>query len=113
MNPERGDVPVMLDGNEYILRPSFEALVEIEERLGMGLVPLARRFMDGQFGIRDVTAVVAAGIGGSGQRVPDDLGNLVVRAGIMSFAEALGVFLANALQGDASGGNSPAPPQGT
>ncbi len=108
MNKQRGEVQVRLNGHEYTLRPTFEALVEIEERLGAGLVPIARRFVDAQFGVREVAGIIAAGIRGSGQKVPDDLGPQIVKQGVLSFSEAIGTFLTGALQGDA-GGNAAAP----
>ncbi len=103
MNKQRGDVAVTLDGRECVLRPTFDALVEIEERLGIGLVPLAKRFVAGEFGIREVSVILAAGLRGAGQKVPEDLGNKIVKAGVLSFTQALVQLLTNALQGDSEG----------
>ncbi len=103
MNKQRGEVAVRLNGHEYTMRPTFEALVEIEERLGAGLVPIARRFVDAQFGVREVSGILAAGIRGGGEKVPANLGELIVRQGVLSFSDAIGTFLTGALQGDSAG----------
>ncbi|MBI2235343.1 MAG: gene transfer agent family protein [Magnetospirillum sp.] len=103
MNKHRGDVAVTLGGREYVLRPTFGALVEIEERLGMGLVPLARKVLEGQFGFKEVATIIACGIKGAGERVPGNLGDLTVEAGLMQLSEPVARFLNGALAGDAEG----------
>lgn len=109
MNPQRGDVTITLGGRDYVLRPTFDALVGLEGKLETGLVPLARQFLEGRFGLREVNAILVAGIEGAGQRPPDDLGELIVKDGIAGFTEPLVQFLSGALRGDARG-NAAAPP---
>lgn len=98
-NPHRGEVSVTLGGQAYRLRPSFGALAETEAMAGCGLVPLARRFLDGDYGLRDVVAVLvpalkAAGHGG------DSVGQMVLDAGLLSAAPACAALLAAALAPD-------------
>lgn len=40
-NETRGEIGLLLDGVEYVLRPSRTAIVEIEKATGLGLVALA------------------------------------------------------------------------
>jgi hypothetical protein len=42
-NPWRGEMELLLGDVSYILRPSFEALCNIETELNMGLIVLARK----------------------------------------------------------------------
>jgi hypothetical protein len=39
-NEERGEVPLLLDGSEFVLRPSYEAIEAIENQTGKGIVAL-------------------------------------------------------------------------
>ena len=112
-NRERGEIAVTLAGGEYVLRPTFAALAEIESRAGMGLVPLAQRFLDRQFGLNDVLAVLAPAIKAGGARPPEKLGDAVVAAGVLNLAGPIARFLAHALGGDAVAsepGNAATPP---
>lgn len=57
-NPERGEAAIELDGVEYVLRPSYEAIQTIEDALGKGVVKLGREALDGALTSRE-TAVIA------------------------------------------------------
>lgn len=106
MNKYRGEVSIKLGEREYVLRPTFEALVEIEERLGSGLVLIARRFANREFGIRDVACIIAAGIKGAGGKVPENIGELIAKAGILPYAETIVLFLTGALSGEDNEGKA-------
>ena len=99
-NHQRGEVSVTLAGTEFTLRPTFAALAEIESRAGMGLVPLAQRFLDRQFGLSDVLAVLGPAIKAGGAPPPEKLGDAVVAAGVLNLAGPIARFLAHALGGD-------------
>ncbi|WP_439816226.1 gene transfer agent family protein [Zavarzinia sp. CC-PAN008] len=97
-NPHRGEVDLVIGPHHLTLRPTFEALVEIEERAGTGLIPLTRRFLSRDFGLKDALAVIgpAAKAGG---RVPDDLGPALVAHGLVGLGPALAGFLVRAVAG--------------
>ncbi|MGE0270297.1 MAG: gene transfer agent family protein [Alphaproteobacteria bacterium] len=106
MNKYRGEVSIDLGGREYILRPTFEVLVEIEERLGIGLLAIARKFMNREYGIRDVSIIIAAGIKGGGQKIPENLGEVLATTGVLPFHEKLEKFIAGSLSGESEQGNA-------
>ena len=110
-NSQRGEVAVTLAGTSYILRPTFAALAEIESLAGRGLVALAQRFLERQFGLADVLAVLAPAIKAGGAKPPDRLGDAVVAAGVLNLAGPIARFLAHALGGDAASGDSENPPR--
>lgn len=56
---ERGEVVLSLDGQEFCLRPSYEAIVEFEAITGLGLLQLARSAIDGAMPV-SILAQVAA-----------------------------------------------------
>lgn len=102
-NIQRGEVSVTLGGRDYVLRPTFAALAEIESLAGRGLVALAQRFLDRQFGLNDVLAVLGPAIKAGGAKPPEKLGDAVAAAGVLNLAGPIARFLALALSGDAAG----------
>lgn len=100
MNPYRDDLVIELAGRGVKLRPTFEALAEMEGALGFGVVELCAKFSRGQITLKQLVAVVAAGIRGAGGTVPDDLGQLVLRAGMVTVMQAASRWLVGALSGD-------------
>jgi len=107
-NKHRGDAVVTLGGIEYTLRPSFAALVEMESRAGIGILPLAIRFGRQEFGLSDVIAVLAPAIKAGGQEVPKNLGEMMLAGGVTNMAMVCARLLGEALVGDAK--NDAAPP---
>jgi len=58
-NPWRGEVSITLDGISYVMRPTFERLNRIEQKLNMGFVALARKLADGNIMLEELAVVVA------------------------------------------------------
>ena len=100
-NKHRGEATITLGDNSYVLRPTFTALVEIEDRTGMGLIELAQTFFDQKVKVRDVVAVIFAGIKAGNNDWPDEdaVAQAVVAGGIANVIEPVGAFLADALAG--------------
>ncbi len=55
----RNSVMISLGGAEYRLKPTFQAIMDIEERLG-GIIGLALKAADGDFGLKEMTVIVWA-----------------------------------------------------
>lgn len=91
-----GAVSLHLGGREFLLRPSFAALAETEARAGCGIVPLARRFLDGNFGLGDVVAVLVPALRLAGG--PADIDSVVIDRGVLSLAPVCARLLALALR---------------
>jgi hypothetical protein len=69
VNPYRGEVALVLDGERHVLKLTLGALAELEEALGAdSLVDLVERFEGGRFSARDVLALLLAGLRGGGWR---------------------------------------------
>ncbi len=103
-NKQRGEVEVKLAGRTWTMRPAFGALAEIEGRTGLGIAAVVQRFTEGRFGIDDVAAVIAAGIGAAHDDAPDfeSVKRAVVEEGFNKCAVVAAEFLAGALAGAAS-----------
>jgi len=95
----RGEFAVVLGGETFVLRPTFKALAEMEQRAGCGLLALANRFHQQVFTLRDMLAVLGPGIAAGGRTPPDNLGELVVAANVIDVAAACARFLVLALTG--------------
>lgn len=104
-NPHRGEIEIALvtpDGDErkFVMRPSFQALAEIESMAGVGIVPLARRFMARQWSITDATAVITAGLKAAGEPAKyEKVGEMVFRTGLSNIAKPINDFLEASLSG--------------
>jgi hypothetical protein len=79
-NPHRGEVKIELlkasgEGIDHlVLRPTFAAIVEVEEALGTGMAEIVRRFLPPpKFGIRDVAAIIYSGLKAAGHRERRDV----------------------------------------
>lgn len=59
-NETRGEVALTLDGAEFVLRPSYEAIVEFEAATGRSLIDLAQAAGAGSLSLSDAAAIVTA-----------------------------------------------------
>jgi hypothetical protein len=85
MNPHRGEVSVTLGGRERVLRPTFQALAEIESKTGKTLQQLIALGMGAALGLNDTTAIITAGLRAAGETVKDEeVGADIVAAGLQS-----------------------------
>ena len=64
MNKLLGELEIMLDGQSFVLKPTFEAIVMMEEKSNRTISQLWNTFMSMQCGIKDVTAVIYSGMYG-------------------------------------------------
>ena len=56
-NSSRGEHSVVIEGTEFVLRPSFEALMAAEEELG-SLFAMVERASRGELSIREMSSLV-------------------------------------------------------
>jgi hypothetical protein len=71
-NPWRGEVELVVDGEPRAMRLTLAALAELEARLeSESLVELIGRFEAGSFRVRDLIALLTAGLNGGGWRVSE------------------------------------------
>ena len=89
-NPWRGEVELVVDGEPRVMRLTLAALAELEARLeAESLIELIERFESGAFRVRDLIALIVAGLNGGGWRIGE--AELVARSidgGPLAAAEA-------------------------
>jgi hypothetical protein len=89
-NPWRGEVELSVDGEPRTMRLTLAALAELEARLeAESLIELIGRFESGAFRVRDLIALVVAGLNGGGWRVSEaELVARTIDGGPLAAAEA-------------------------
>ena len=97
-NPWTGEVTLVIDGQERVMKLTLGALAGLETALEVGsLVQLVERFEAGGFSTGDVLAVVVAGLqGGGGAVTRADLLQAEIGGGVMAAARAAAELLARA-----------------
>jgi hypothetical protein len=100
MNRHLGEEEVRLGGRTYVLRPTFQALAEIEAELGEPLLVIADRVLSGRVGTREVVATLRAGIKAGDAEVPADLEAEILAAGVLATTARVVAWLRRALMGD-------------
>ncbi|MDO5647986.1 gene transfer agent family protein [Paracoccus sp. (in: a-proteobacteria)] len=101
VNPHRGEVQVILNGQPHVARLTLGALAELETELQAdGFLALAQRFETGRISSRDVLAVLVAGLRGAGwQGAAADLFTADIGGGPVGAARAAAELLARAFHG--------------
>lgn len=112
-NPEQGEVELRLwtaeGGRAFILRPTFEAMVEIERQTGLGLLALARKTTAFELGFGEATAIVTAGLKAAGEGASyGKVGEMVFKTGLTEVIPAITAFLSAALSGGQTVGEAKA-----
>ncbi len=68
---ERGEIALLLAGTEMVLRPTYEAIEEIERITGKVLIELSRDAVDGRLTLGQTAQVATACIRAWGREVDD------------------------------------------
>ncbi|CAM3076062.1 gene transfer agent family protein [Paracoccus nototheniae] len=105
VNPMRGEVALVLDGQPHVARLTLGALAELEQGLddanssGAGLNGLVARMDEGRFASRDILAVLVAGLRGGGwQGQAGDLMAVQIEGGPLEAARIAARLLALAFR---------------
>lgn len=101
-NPHRAEVTVTLgDHGDYLLRPTFQALAQIEADLKEPIIPIAQRVAAFQVGVRDAAVIVHyAGRAAGGKLTLAQVGEAVLAAGLVNVALKCHEMLQLALTAD-------------
>lgn len=94
-NAARGDITVTLEGVDYVMRASFQAIGEMETATGKTLFELARAAEDGRLSLAELGEIVSACIRAHARSENDtDLAKVkAARISALIYAEVGGVLL--------------------
>ena len=104
-DPKQGDVEIELatdrgERRKFVLRPSFAAIVEIEEQTGQSIFVLARQLSRGEMGQHDAAHIITAGLNAAGETASyATVGEMIARSGLADVLAALGDFFGTVLGG--------------
>jgi hypothetical protein len=101
-NPDRGEVEVSLANKTMIMRATFDALARIEAQTGMGIVELAKRYMEGTFGLTESVVIITEGLRAGSERGGANraaVGEWVMKEGLANFVTPIANFLQVGLGG--------------
>lgn len=107
-NEVRGEVDLLLEGERFVLRPSYGAIIEVEALTGKGLVDLAGMAQDGKLSLGDsariVTCLIKAWGKSTDNRIAqavnaDRIGELIQEFGLMQVQLRLALVLGLAATG--------------
>lgn len=103
INPQRGEVELMVGGEPMTMRLTLGALAALEARLKAGgLIALAERFEAGGFGADDLIALLTAGLRGGGAEIEEAaVSELAFDGGVVGAAAAAARLLEASFRGGA------------
>jgi len=105
MNKFTGTFEITLGGKEYTLRPSFEALVEFEDKTGKATNEAFQEMLEGKMSFKTIAAAIWAGILGEAAWQNDRskelkypvVGELIRKDGLQSHVASASQFFTMAL----------------
>lgn len=100
-NPHAGEAALWIDGKRHVLKLTLGALAELEASMEAdSLIALVERFETGGYTVRDVLALIVAGLRGGGwQGTAEDLLSAEIRGGAVEAAKVAAQLLARAFSG--------------
>lgn len=97
-NPERGEAVLAINGRDYVLRPTFAALVAAEEELGP-LFALVERAGESQLRLGEIAALFWHCLAEPGGLLREQVGEAVMAMGLAAATRPLRLLLRQILQG--------------
>lgn len=101
-NQAIGERVVRIGDRDYLLRPTYRALAEIEGQVGSHLETI-RRLARRDFRLKDFVAILAAGMraGADGREIPNDdaIGAALIERGLTTYADDVAGVLAPIFEG--------------
>ncbi|WP_339862210.1 GTA-gp10 family protein [Paremcibacter congregatus] len=92
----KNSLHLRLGGDDYRLRPTFQAIMDMEERLG-GLLGLAVRAAEGDFGLKEMTVIIWACM--EERLAFDKVGTLILAQGLTEVSPVVRALLTLCLTG--------------
>jgi hypothetical protein len=98
MNPARGDVALVLGGQTYCLRPSYQALVAAEAEIGP-LFAVIERTCEGRLTLAEMSALLWHCLDNPSGFTRDTFGAALVAEGLAAVTPSLRALLEQVLAG--------------
>jgi hypothetical protein len=96
-NNYRAEIDIKLGDKTYLMRPTFQALCEIENAIDKSVISLLTRYNERGILISELIAITRAGIKAGEGSVPPNLDRLVEEEGICNLLPVICKFLEEGL----------------
>lgn len=97
-NPQRGEASLVIAGQTYLLRPSFENLLAAESELG-SLFALVDRAASGALTLTEITALLWHCLPAEARPERNIVGRSVLELGLVKVTQPVRAVLAQILEG--------------
>lgn len=97
-NAMRGEASINLAGHDYILRPSFSALVAAEEELG-SLFAMVERASEGALTAAEMSALIWHSLPAQTRPTREVVGEALLAMGLIEASKPIRTILAQILKG--------------
>lgn len=91
-NQLKGEIEIDFDGKKLVLRPTFEGLLEMEDKAGLSISAILQKFVKSDWSFRMISAVIYGGLfhyvdPRSGERTYpyDQVGSIIISTGMKKF----------------------------
>jgi len=98
-NKFRGETEIEIGGVKYLLRPTFEGLLEMEDKAGCGLMDLVNSVSKSKISTRHAIAILFGGVLGGGLKIQyQEFGEKCVEHGMLDVAMKAASFLGEVMK---------------
>lgn len=100
MNKLRGEIEIDIEGESYILRPTFDAIASIESKTDKSLVKIATLLSQNDIRVADLTEIIFQGAKAANNEINrEKIQGAILDKGIYKFMQPCMEFLRLALGG--------------
>ena len=97
-NPLKGQVEVQLGSETYKARLTIDAIVQIEEKVGCGIIKLAQKRSEADIRLFDIISVLTPALRGGGKDITEkDVKKIITNVGIVEATTAVANLIAASL----------------
>ena len=98
-NPLKAQIDIRLAGNDYKVRLTIDAIIQIEEKLNCGILKLITRIAASDVRMKDLIGVLTPALRGGGNNITEkEVKKIVGDAGIINTTKVVAELLAQSLQ---------------
>ena len=102
-NPLKSEIEITLD-KVYTARLTIDAIIRIEQKLGVGIIKLVNNLSSMEITISDIISVLTPALRGGGNDLQeDDVKKIIASVGIIKCTEVVSQILVESLAADQEG----------
>lgn len=103
----RGEIAMVFDGQDVVIRPTFQSVMRLEQLSGRPLLVIARDMSQGIPSATDIVRVLHVGMNAAGVKNPstgreyttEEVGEIVLRDGMANFYEYVAAYVGSVMNG--------------